>query len=150
MSASISPTLCPSAARATAKLAVRVDLPTPPLPEPTKKMFVRVSLSKGLCFMGFPPRSLIFSASRSAGVITESLMLADLMPFTFSTAALDSLSILREAGHPVMVSFISTSATPSGETEISPTMSSSVRGMRSSGSITFERASIIASCTLQL
>src|SRR6478735_1974544 len=35
MSASTTPTLRPPRASATARLAVRVDLPTPPLPEPT-------------------------------------------------------------------------------------------------------------------
>ena len=124
-----------------------VDLPTPPLPEPIRKMLVRVSLSKGLCLRGFPPRSLAFSASRSAGLMTVSLMFAELTPATDSTACFDSDSILLAAGHPVMVSLISTSTMPSALTEISPTMSSSVRGMRSSGSITLDRASRMASCT---
>ena len=147
MSASISPTRRPWAAKETARLAVMVDLPTPPLPEPIRKMFVRVSLSNGLCFSGFPPRSLVFNLSRSDLVITLRVIFAEVIPGTFSTACFDSDSILRAAGQPVMVSLISTSAMPSGLIEIAPTISNSVRGMRSSGSITFDRASRMASCT---
>jgi hypothetical protein len=39
MSASSTPTLAPSAARASARLTAVVDLPTPPLPEATAMMF---------------------------------------------------------------------------------------------------------------
>ena len=45
MSASSSPTLAPSAASASARLAAVVLLPTPPLPEATAMMFLTFGIS---------------------------------------------------------------------------------------------------------
>ena len=45
MSASIRPTLAPSAANASARLTAVVLLPTPPLPEATAMMFLTLGIS---------------------------------------------------------------------------------------------------------
>ncbi len=61
MSASRSPAFRPRPARATAKFAATVDLPTPPLPLPTAMMFFSLPCPGGrgaVCSLARGPRSM--------------------------------------------------------------------------------------------
>ncbi len=69
-SASITPTVLPSRARATARLAVTVDLPTPPLPEDTAMTRVRLPGPPIVTSrVAPPPRTLATSYGRSSSVM---------------------------------------------------------------------------------
>ena len=59
----------PRAASAAARLAVSVDLPTPPLPEAIAS--TRVPASSEIVFSGRPPRSRVDSAAFSSALITS-------------------------------------------------------------------------------
>src|SRR5690606_5907718 len=86
MSASIKPTLAPACARATARLVVTVDLPTPPLPEAIATIFLT------------PGNSCALSRSE----VTEEVIImstATLGPVTFLTAVSQSCLICSFRGH---------------------------------------------------
>ena len=109
-------------------------------------MRVYVSSSNGLVRTARPPRSCSLRTARSASVITPSTTETFSMPSTLLAAAMVSRSIFCAAGQPTMVSFkFTTALLPS--TSMSPTMPSSVIGLRSSGSITASSARRILSCT---
>ena len=97
-SASRTPTLCPSAASATARFTVTLDLPTPPLPEATAMIDglrrERDLRRRGRAAAVAPPRSCCTSASRCSGVIGVSRTSTRSTPSSGCTAAGD---VLRDA-----------------------------------------------------
>src|SRR5437868_9092932 len=133
MSASSTPTSWPSVANAAARFTVSVDLPTPPLPDATAMM--RVVAGSWTPRVSAPPRSLVVSAARSSGVITSNRSSTDATPGSEPTCVETCSSKLERSGQPTTVNAIVTvTAPPSISTP--RTMSSSVTGRRSSGSIT--------------
>src|SRR5919197_1365885 len=138
MSASSTPTSRPSVTSAAARFTVSVDLPTPPLPEATA--MIRVVAGSWTPRVSVPPRSLVVSAARSSGVITSNRSSTEATPGSEATCVETCSSKLERSGQPTTVSAIVTvTAPPSISTP--RTMSSSVTGRRSSGSITRPSAS---------
>ena len=120
------------------------DLPTPPLPEATAITRVVGSSWIVLSSAGLPPRSFVVSAMRSSGLITSNSSFTDVTPATAPTSrATCSWKELR-SGQPTTVSAIVTETSPPAIVT-SRTMSSSVTGLRSSGSITLPSAARMAS-----
>src|ERR1700742_496338 len=96
---------------------------------------MRVSDSGPNCrAFGRAPRSVAVSASLSALVMTVTVTTAVSTPGSAARAAFTSDSIRSAAGHPTIVSLIS-ARTVDPSTSTGPTMSSSVIGLRISGSI---------------
>ena len=142
MSASITPTCWPSSSSAAARLTVSDDLPTPPFP--LAIAITRVRGSSEIDFSGRPPRSLVVSAAFSSGVITSKRSSTRCTPGTEPTcSATWSWNEFRN-GQPATVSAIVTETAPPSIVT-SRTMSSSVTGLRSSGSITRSSARRISS-----
>ena len=134
------PTRCPRRASSTARFAVTLDLPTPPLP--LEIAMIRVSESGPNC-SGRDPRSLSISARRLAGSMTPTSISTRSTPSTPCAAWRTSASMRSAAGHAAIVSSsrmraVSPSMTAEG------TMPSSVSGRRISGSITVPIARIRA------
>src|SRR6266545_1963022 len=143
-SASRIPTCFPSCASATARFAASVDLPTPPLPLQTASTRVDASSERPFDRSCIPPRSFVVSACRSSAVITSKPSATRSTPGTSrSTSATCSLKESR-SGHPATVRAIVTRTSPPS-ISMSRTMSSSVTGRRSSGSITRSSARRISS-----
>src|SRR6266576_3841756 len=144
MSASRIPVRRPMFENATARLAVSEDLPTPPLPEATaitrQSRGRRTTLSRS----GAPPRSFVVNACRSSGVITEKESEKPRTPGTAVSAWSTCFSKESRNGQPAIVRTIVSETTPSS-TSMSRTMSSSVTGRCSSGSMTCSSAARIAS-----
>ena len=120
-----------------------VDLPTPPLPDATAT--TRVPGSSRTSRSGRPPRSRVASAAFSSGLITSKWSATRETPSTPPTCRATWSSKLDRSGQPATVSAIVTSTAPSSETTTSRTISSSVTGRLSSGSITSSSAFRIAS-----
>ena len=120
------------------------DLPTPPLPE----AMAITRQSRGslivLSRCGAPPRSFVVSACRSSGVITAKESEKPRTPGTSAKAASTWRSNESRSGQPATVSTIVRETMPPS-ISTPRTMSSSVTGFWSSGSITFERAATTAS-----
>ncbi len=115
MSASITPTSAPPAARDAARLAVSDDLPTPPLPDATA-----ITDAFGGSVIGFlppaagaspppAPCSRVRSAVRSAGVITSNVTPTLSTPATAPTRSCTWCSRSAFMGQPATVSAIVTS-----------------------------------------
>ena len=136
MSASITPTLRLRCAIATAMFAVILDFPTPPLPDPMRKIRVRVSASNGFVRGGLPARNFSMSEARSPSVMTDRDTRIASSLAKLEAADRTSRSILSLAGQPTTVSFTSISTWPAEVISARPIMPSSVSGRRSSGSIT--------------
>src|ERR1022692_4273060 len=135
MSASTTPTFCPAAASAAARLTVTEDLPTPPLPLATA--YTRVSedgWANGITGSALPPRSWVCSARRCSSLITSSSTRTEDTPGSLVTAAVTSRIMVSRSGHPDTVSHTSTSTAPSAATWTFLTMPSSVMGRWISGS----------------
>ena len=97
------------------------------------------------------PRNRCVSAARSSGLMTSNSSETDSTPGSGSRCSLTWLSKLERRGQPATVSAIVTATLPSA-TRTSRTMSSSVTGRFSSGSITRPSASVICSregCSIQ-
>src|SRR6266508_4143257 len=118
-SASRIPARCPSCDSATARFAASVDLPTPPLPLQTASTRVDASSERPFDRSCMPPRRFVVSACRSSAVITSKPSATRSTPATSRTSP-PSISMSR-------------------------TMSSSVTGRRSSGSMTRSSACRISS-----
>ncbi len=142
MSASRTPTSRPSAASAAARLTESDDLPTPPLPEATAS--TRVFGESRMPFVSAPPRSFSVRAARSSGDITSKCSATCDTPGNVPTCSATWSSKLDRKGQPTTVSAIVTE-TSEPSIAISRTMSSSVTGRRSSGSITRPSAARICS-----
>src|SRR5947207_2949955 len=144
MSASSTPTLWPSDDIAVARLTVSDDLPTPPFPDATAITRVVGSSWIALSSAGRPPRSFDVSAARSSGVITSKSRRTDPTPSSPPTSFATWSWNDERSGHPATVSAILTVTSPPA-TVTSRTMSRSVTGLRSSGSITLPSAARTAS-----
>ena len=104
MSASTTPTLRPCAASAVARFTVMEDLPTPPLPEATAKMRVRVSGSaKGIAGPVCSPRSLSASARRCSSLMVCRVTVTSPTPSSSSNTARVLSSMVSRIGQPAMV-----------------------------------------------
>jgi hypothetical protein len=137
MSASITPTDRPSAARATARLAVTDDLPTPPLPDATANtLVIDPGCENGMTGSPAPPRSFERSDERCSGVITPSSTSTPDTPSTAVAAAVTSLTSVDFIGQPATVRSTPTATCPPSATSTDRTMPRSVMGRRISGSST--------------
>src|SRR6266508_2668946 len=143
-SASRIPTCFPSCASATARFADSVDLPTPPLPLQTASTRVDASSERPFDRSCIPPRSLVVSAWRSSAVITSNPSATRSTPGTSRMTFVTCSWKESRSGQPATVSAIVTRTSPPS-ISTSRTMSSSVTGLRSSGSITRSSARRISS-----
>ena len=123
----------PSAWSAAARLAVTVDLPTPPLPEPTQiTFFTRASAP---CGSAPRPRrcwSVCFSESVSTSKSTVTAVTPSRAPTCSATASWKCERI----GQPGVVSDTRTCTRPPSPCSIARTIPSSTMSLRSSGSMT--------------
>ena len=111
----------PSAASAAARLAVTLDLPTPPLPEPTQITLRTCARAPS----GRLPRpSLRPSACFSVSESTSKLMLTPVTPCRALTASDTPVWKWSRIGQPGVVSETVTSTTPLGWTSTERTISS--------------------------
>ena len=145
MSASTTPTLSPSAAIATARLAVTDDLPTPPLPDAIAYTLVsEPGCANGITGSASVPRSSVRNAERCSADMTPNTTETSSTPSTVAAAALTSRVRVSFSGQPGVVRSIPTVARePTTSTE--RTMPSSVIGRLISGSRTCASASRMAS-----
>src|SRR5699024_8700699 len=90
----------PRCASPTAILAVKVDFPTPPLPEATAKTLVKEDSPNG--FFGRFAVNCSCNATRCGGVITDNTT-ATLPSTTGARAFTTSVSIVERIGQPWMV-----------------------------------------------
>src|SRR6266542_1616472 len=139
MSAASTPTSRPSVESAAARLTASDDLPTPPFPETTAITRVAGSSWIVLSSAGRPPRSFVVNSARSSGVMTSKSSRTDETPWRPPTSFATWSWNDERSGQPATVSAIRTLTSPPS-TAMSRTMSSSVIGLRSSGSITFPSA----------
>ena len=124
---------------AAARLAVTLDLPTPPLPEPTQITFLTCASAPS----GSVPRpSLRPSAAFSLSDRTSKLTLTPVTPSSLRTASATPVWKWLRIGQPGVVSETITSTTPFSWISTDRTISSSTMSRRSSGSITARRESI--------
>src|SRR4051794_470469 len=144
MSASRMPTRCPCCDKATARFAVTVDLPTPPLPEHTASTRVEASSERPWVRPLTEPRSFSVSACRSSALMTSKPSVTSWTPSSVATSRRTWSSKLERSGQPATVKAIVTSTRPPS-ISMERTMSSSVTGRCSSGSMTRLRASKTAS-----
>ena len=141
MSASRSPTTSPRWARATARLTVTEDLPTPPLPEDTARTRAVAGMSvdnaRSSCALR---RARSMRALRSAASISPITTSTTRTPGRLPTRASTSDFSWVRSGHPATVRATPTSTRPSGSTDTARTMPRSTMLSPSSGSITPSRA----------
>jgi len=134
------PTALPSAASAAARLAVTLDLPTPPLPEPMQiTLRTWASAPSGSAARPSFRPSAAFSLSDSTSKLTLTWVMPPSSRIAWSTPVWKWLRI----GQPGVVSETITSTTPLSWMSIDLTISSSTMSRRSSGSITERRESSI-------
>ena len=133
----------PSAASAAARLTVRVDLPTPPLPEPTQRTFSTAASAP----LGSPPPRPSFCCSPlfSLSDRTSKATSTRLTPGRARTASATAVWNWLRIGQPGVVSDTVTATAPSGEISIERTMPSSTMDACSSGSMTASRDFMISS-----
>ena len=143
-SASSTPTCLPLCANAMARLAVSVDLPTPPLPLQTARTRVDASRERPFDRSCTPPRNLVVSAWRSSAVITSKPRATRSTPGTSRSTSTTCCWNESRNGQPAIVRAIVTRTSPPS-ISTPRTMSSSVTGRRSSGSITRSSAFMIRS-----
>src|SRR5918995_3794832 len=137
------PTFLPSATSAAARLTVSDDLPTPPLPEPTQRMFATCASEPS----GSPPGrpSLRCSPDFSWALSTSKPTFTRETPSTALTCFATAVWKWPLIGQPGVVSDTVTSTTPPSLMSMARTISSSTMSFRSSGSMTDFRASVICS-----
>ena len=105
MSASTMPTVRPALARASARLTVTDDLPTPPLPLAIAKTLVsEPGWANGISLAGLPPRSVVWSSARCSGVIAPRVSSTPVTPSTAPRALRTSRSMVSFIGQPETVS----------------------------------------------
>src|SRR6266545_5007713 len=146
MSASSTPTFCPAAASAAARLTVTEDFPTPPLPLATA--YTRVSeesLANGISRSWRPPRSWLCRPRRCSSLITSSSTRTAATPGSSLTAPVTARVMVSRIGQPATVSHTSTRIVPSSPTCTFLTMPSSVIGRWISGSLTPDSAWVTCS-----
>ena len=104
MSASTMPTFSPSAAIATARLAVTDDLPTPPLPDAIANTLVsEPGCANGMTGSRSVPRSSVRSAARCSADMTPNTTATSSIPSTLAAAALTSRVSVSFSGQPGVV-----------------------------------------------
>ena len=145
MSASITPTLKPSAASAAARLVVTVDLPTPPLPLATISTLVVGGMAVSGARCDTLKRALAMAAAFSSAVSSAHTMRTLVTPGRDSSRALTSFWIWALSGQPEVVRAISTRTNPSSDTCAPRAMPNSTRLLPSSGSTTPRISSMTAS-----
>ena len=129
--------LLPGCAKATARFAVSVDLPTPPLPLHTASTRVEASSERPFERSSRPPRSFVVSAWRSSGVITSKRERTRSTPVDRPAALRATwFSKSRRRAGSRRSSARSSRARRRRRSRSPRTMSSSVTGLRSSGSMT--------------
>src|SRR3954452_8757085 len=127
------PTFLPSAASAVARFAVSVDLPTPPLPEPTQMTLLTwASAPVGSA----PPRPSFFCRSAFSLSLRTSKAIETLLTPTPWTALATAVWKWLRIGQPAVVSETVMATDSSGAISIERTMPSSTMFWRSSGSMT--------------
>src|SRR5580765_506908 len=138
------PVRWPRPSNAAARFALRVDLPTPPLPLATA--ITRVERSSWMPFVRSVtvPRRRAVRALRSSGVITPNSSETRCTPSTGASAWATCCSKLERSGQPATVRAIPTVTSPPS-TRTPRTMSSSTTLRFNSGSITCSSAFRIAS-----
>src|SRR4051794_15231010 len=120
-------------ASAAARFAVIVDLPTPPLPEPTHTTFETCASAPA----GSAPRpSFCWRPAFSLSERTSKATFTRVTPSRAPTAERTAFSKWLRMGQPGVVSETVTSTVPSGRASIDRTISSSTIERRSSGSMT--------------
>src|SRR3954451_9321436 len=134
----------PSDASAAARLAVTVDLPTPPLPEPTQITFLTAASAP----VGSPSRRprRCWRPVFSCWVRTSKPTFTSFTPSSARTAVTTPFWKCERIGQPGVVSETTTSTRPSDGCSIERTMPRSTMLWRSSGSMTTLSASRIWSC----
>src|SRR3954467_13023677 len=134
----------PSSVSAAARFAVTVDLPTPPLPEPTQMMFFTAARAPG----GGPSRrpSRCWRPLFSCWVSTSKPTFTSRTPSRRRTAVATPFWKCERIGQPGVVSDTTTSTRPSAGCSIERTIPRSTMLWRSSGSMTTLSASLICSC----
>src|SRR3954466_10498566 len=137
------PTFLPSSDSAAARLAVTVDLPTPPLPEPTQMMFDTSASAPS----GRPPLrpSFVCSAPFSVSVSTSKETSTCVTPSSADTDLATAVWKWLRIGQPGVVSETITATRPSSWMSIERTMPNSTIELRSSGSMTASSALRISS-----
>ena len=144
MSASRMPTDNPRWAIATARLAVRDDFPTPPLPE--AMAMIRVVLPgrlNGISLVG--PCNCSLRTLRCSSLITSSSTVTSVTPGTVATAARTRSTMVSCIGHDETVRYTPTVTAPVAVISTDFTIPTSVMGRRISGSCTVARAACTAS-----
>src|SRR5215472_18711522 len=146
MSASTTPTLCPEAARAAARLTVTEDLPTPPLPLATAYTLVSdAGWANGITGSARPPRSWLCNAFRWSSLITSSSTWTPETPGSAVTASVTLEVMVSRIGQPATVRYTPTCTRPPVPTDTDFTMPSSVIGRPISGSLTPASADVTCS-----
>src|SRR3954452_16604462 len=136
-SASSTPTFLPCVASAAARFAVIVDLPTPPLPDPTHTTFdTRARAPSGSA----PRPSFCCRPDFSWSERTSKATFTRVTPPSAPTALRTAFSKWLRIGQPGVVSETVTSTVPSARASIDRTILSSTMERRSSGSMTAVRA----------
>src|SRR3954463_9776978 len=133
----------PSAWSAAARLAVTVDLPTPPLPEPTQTMFLTAARAPS----GSPPcrPSRCWSPCFSSWLRTSKPTPTRSTPSSSPTHWTTACWKCERIGHPGVVRETTTSTLPGSGCSIERTIPSETMSLRSSGSMTRRRTSLICS-----
>src|SRR3954447_13951398 len=134
----------PSSVSAAARFAVTVDLPTPPLPEPTQMMFCTAARAP----VGSPSRrpSRCWRPLFSCWVSTSKPTFTSRTPSMSRTAVTTLFWNCERIGQPGVVSDTTTSTRPSEGCSIERTIPRSTMLWRSSGSMTTLSAWLISSC----
>src|SRR3954454_454541 len=134
----------PSSVSAAARFAVTVDLPTPPLPEPTQTMFFTAARAP----VGSPSRrpSRCWRPLFSCWVSTSKPTFTSRTPSRPRRAVATPFWKCERIGQPGVVSDTTTSTRPSAGCSIERTIPRSTMLWRSSGSMTTLSASLICSC----
>ncbi len=143
-SASMMPTVFPSLASATPRLAVTDDLPTPPFPDDTAMTRVGEPALPIWISRTAPPRTSCISAARSSSLIVVNSTTTPATPATLRAADVTSSVSWSFKGHPGMVRATSTRTSPESATSSSRSMLSSLIERCSSGSSTRSMAALTA------
>ena len=137
------PTDLPSSVSAAARFAVSVDLPTPPLPDPTHRTLRTWASAPA----GSELRPSVFcSAAFSPSERTSNATLTVPTPSTVLASRTTASVKWPRIGQPAVVSEIVTATSPASEISIERTIPSSTTERRSSGSMTRCSALRISSC----
>jgi hypothetical protein len=136
MSASRTPTVCPAAASAAARLTVTELLPTPPLPLAMASTRQDSGTSVSGAFWRAFQRALVITSLRSAASISPQEIVTSLTPGCTDTRDSTSFLISARSGQPLIVSLMPTVTTPASSMSTDGTIPSETMSAPSSGSMT--------------